>query len=136
KIDISGGANIYTFSPKGDIYNDGSGAYSVHTTDFKSTVGFVIGVGFTFKSNINPKGVQSRIGVNIASVTIDGLNTAGTGAFQREIYKGTLIVAEPNASVDFPLSVKGNNAVLLGGNFGYNITVSNNFKGTFENPGV
>ena len=136
RIDISGGLNVYTFNPKGSIYNDGSGAYAVHMTDFKSSIGFVAGIGFTFSSQRNPKALQSRLGVNFASITIDGTNRTGSGSFQLERYEGTIIVAEPNASVDLPISVSARSSFLLGASFGYNIVVSNNFKSTFENPGV
>lgn len=136
RIDISGGVNFHTFSPKGDLYNDGSGAYAIFNADFKSSIGFIAGVGFTFHSKRNPKAVQSRLGVNIMSLKIDGINTTGTGSFQREKYDGTLVIVEPNASVDLPLVVKGNNTILLGAFFGFNVVVSNNFKSVFENPGV
>ena len=136
RVDISGGVSVFSFSPKGSIYNDGSGAYAVHVTDFKISIGFVAGVGFTFYSKRNPKALQSRLGINIGSVTINGLNTTGAGSFQTEKYEGTLIVAEPNASVDVPISASARSTFLLGASFGYNIVISNNFVGTFENPGV
>ncbi|MBI5858305.1 MAG: hypothetical protein HZB42_11745 [Sphingobacteriales bacterium] len=136
EIDIRGGIAISSFATSGEILNDGSGAYSVYAADFKSSVGFVGGAGFTFFSQKKEGRIQSRFGLNIASLFLNGENSTGTGAFQHEKYYGTLIVLGPEVSLQWILSNKKQPAIILGPYVGYNIVIVNNFSSTFENPGV
>ena len=136
KFDISGGPTVYIFNPGGRLYNDGTGAYAIYAAEFNSTFGFTAGLGLTYYSKRNRGKIQSRLGLNFSYMKIDGLNTSGAGSFQEEEYSGSLILAEPNISLDFRLGGDGQTVFLLGGVFGINITIINNFSSTFRNPGV
>jgi hypothetical protein len=136
RFDLSAGGSLYVFSTAGRPFNDGSGAYAITSTDFKSSIGFIAGCGITYYSKRNRGRFQSRLGLNIASITIDGENTTGDGSFDKEKYSGSIIMAEPNLSFDVLLTPKKQSDLLLGVFFGYNLPVINNFTSTFENPGV
>lgn len=135
-LDLSAGVNIYSFSPSGGIYNDGSGGYAIHNATFKTSFGFAIGFGVTTVSKRNRGKIQPRFGVTVASMKIDGENTTGTGSFQREKYDGNFILVEPNASINLLLSKSMKTNFLLGLIVGYNLVVSNSLTSIFENPGV
>ncbi len=136
RFDVSAGGSFYSFATSGDLFNDGSGAYAIYTATFKSTMGFIVGAGLTYLTKRNRGKVQSRIGLNLGSLNINGENNTGTGSFQKEKYSGTLLIAEPNASIDLLLTGNKKLNALLGFIFGYNIVFSNTFSSTFENPGV
>ena len=136
RFDISAGGSFYSFSTSGDLFNDGSGAYAVYNATFKSSFGFVIGAGLTYLPKRNRGKVQSQFGLNLGSLKIDGENNTGTGSFQKEKYYGTLLIAEPNASVDLLLTGDNKLNATIGFILSYNLVFSNNFSSTFENPGV
>lgn len=136
RVDVCAGASFTSFTTSGGLYNDGSGAYAIYSANFKSTAGFVVGVGFTFKSNASFSRVRSRLGLNFRIISLDGTNNSGDGSFKNESYSGTLIIAEPNANVLFNLTHSDRTGLYLGPYFGYNIVVSQNVSSRFENPGV
>jgi hypothetical protein len=134
KFDISAGGTVNFIKSGGGVFIDGTGAYAVNNAEFKTSFGFVLGFGFTYISKKNAPKVQPRIGVNLASLSLDGHNTKGGGGFEEETYKGSLLMIEPNFNLDLLLNPGNKNAALIGLTFGYNVIISNSFEGVFKNP--
>lgn len=135
-FEIRAGVAYNSFNPSGQVDVDGYGAYALYEASFKGTAGFLGGVGFTFFSRKSGENSQLRIGLNISSLTLNGLNDIGSGSFDHEKYTGTLLMCGPEFSYQFALNKRSSTKVLLGPAFGYNLAIANNTKGIFDNPGV
>ncbi len=134
-FDISAGGAFYSISASGYQYNDGS-AYAINTADFNGSLGFIAGCGFTFSPKKNRGRLHSRLGLNIGSLSLKGENNTSDGSFDKETYRGSLLFAEVNTSLDFLITSGKRTDFFLGLFAGYNLIVSNNLSSTFENPGV
>jgi len=135
KKDITGGIVFYSFTSSGTPVNDGSGAYFLNTATWESTVGFRLGIGFTFASQRNFGRLQSRLGINLASLKLTGENT-NSGNFQKEEYNGEAYILEPNYKLLFSLNPLKNAQFLIGPAIGYSIILKSSMQSRFENPGV
>jgi hypothetical protein len=135
-FDLTLGASVSSFKTSGNLFNDGSGSYAVHTSTFKGSAGILAGLGVTFLSNGSNSRFQPRVGLNFRTLKLDGENNTGAGSFEKEKYTGSLVILEPNINLLINLSKNEKNRFLLGPYFGYNLVLSENFASRFENPGV
>ena len=135
-FEIKVGMAFNSFNPSGQVDLDGYGAYALFESSFKSTAGFLGGIGFTFFSRKSGDNNQLRMGLNISSLSLNGVNDIGSGSYDHEKYTGTLLMCGPEFSYQFALNKLSSTKVLLGPAFGYQLAIVNNTIGIFDNPGV
>lgn len=136
ELDVFGGFTYSAYNASGNAYYDGSSVYAINEGSFKSAAGFLGGLGITFFSKKKEGGAIARLGLNIASLSIDGSNNSGNGAYDKEAYNGNVLALGPEMALQWKLNKQGGTSFYLGPFAGFNIPVSSNLTSTFENPGI